>query len=358
VARSKHENAWRSPPTETAAALPAPLPAALPAPSSRLHALVRLFAAQDLVLLVYLAVARLLVGLAPASAVQASCARQVEVCAAIVLAGVAAARVIPGLPGLARALAYRLALVVVLAWDYAVLGDLLPLIRPDSVDAALLRIDLAIFHVSPTLWLERLNHRPVIEYFSFFYFGYFFLCFGYMLTVTFILPTERRLSEFALGTLLIYTTAQLLYLAVPAYGPSQYLKSTFHAPLDGGFFWSLARGAVEAGGTSGPLKDVFPSMHTGGPTWLALFAVGQAKRDRRWRIPAIATVFIAANIVASTLILRWHYAIDVIAGLALAFGGSRVAVILVGAEERLRARLGLGDVWPAHGRWWWGRREG
>jgi membrane-associated phospholipid phosphatase len=86
-------------------------------------------------------------------------------------------------------------------------------------------------------------------------------------------------------------------------------------------------------------------MHTGGSVWLALFALHQARRDRRFRVPAALTTFLAANIVAATLVLRWHYVVDVIAGLALASLVAALAFSLAPRETARRRALGLPDVW-------------
>lgn len=314
----------------------------------------RVLSAQDVVMLGYLLVVRLLLARLAPSPAQASSARGVELCFAAVVAGVLVARVLPGIPGLARALLYRLALVGVLGANYGMLRDLLPLIREDAVDGALLSADLALFGVEPALWLERLNVRPVVEWFSAFYFSYYLICLGYMLVVTWVLPPGRaRLSEFATGTILVYCAGQLGYMAVPAVGPVVHLADQFRAPVDGGFFWSCVTSMVQAGSA---MRDVFPSMHTCGPTWFTLFAIRQARTDRRWRVPAAVTGFMTANIVFSTVFLRWHYVVDVFAGLALAFAAAWAVPRIVRAEARLRDRLALPDVWPASG--WWPLRQG
>ena len=121
--------------------------------------------------------------------------------------------------------------------DYLMLRDLLPAVRPDSVDEFLWRLDERLFGLEPSLWLERLNQRPIVEWFSFFYYSYFFIAFTYMLVVIWLIRPGRLTSEFAPGTLIVFCVGQLGYLAVPGYGPSLYLESQFQGPVDGGFFW-------------------------------------------------------------------------------------------------------------------------
>src|SRR5262249_4336069 len=155
---------------------------------------------------------------------------------------------------------------------YLMLRDVLPLVRADEVDAALLRVDLAALGVEPALWLQRWNARPIVEYFAFFYFSYFGICIVYLVAVIFVARPTRATAEFAIGTILVYCVGQLGYMAVPAYGPVTALAGEFARPLEGGLFWGLVRRTVDAGGA---MKDVFPSLHTATPVWFTLFARAQ-----------------------------------------------------------------------------------
>ena len=56
--------------------------------------------------------------------------------------------------------------------------------------------------------------------------------------------------------------------------------------------------------------------------------------------------FFTLNIVISTMFLRWHYLIDVIAGLLLAIGAWLLAPRLCAWEHERRARHRLGPIWP------------
>ena len=82
-------------------------------------------------------------------------------------------------------------------------------------------------------------------------------------------------------------------------------------------------------------------MHTAGSVWFALFALHRARLDRRWRIPAALAAFTAANIVVSTVVLRWHYVVDVLAGITLASTVAFAAARIAPWEEARRKRLGL-----------------
>lgn len=304
--------------------------------------LLALFSLQDTILLVYLTIAWLLAWHAPASPDKAWCFERIFACMATVVLGCVIARTPSGFPWRSRWVIYRVALAGVLLENYLMLRNLLPTVRPDSVDAQLLHLDQHLFGVEPALWLERLNHQPIIEYFAFFYFSYFFICGTYLVAVVFLSKGGRQTAEFAIGTLFVFCVGQLGYMAVPAFGPIRYLADTYHGPIHGGFFWSCVSETVAAGSA---MKDVFPSLHTAVPTWLTLFAFHRARVDRRWRWPARATGFFAANIIVSTMVLRWHYAIDVVAGLTLATTSALITFRLAEREESWRARFGLRAPW-------------
>ena len=61
------------------------------------------------------------------------------------------------------------------------------------------------------------------------------------------------------------------------------------------------------------------------------------------------TGFFAANIIFSTVFLRWHYAIDVVAGLTLATTASLLAPWLARKHDAWRARHGEPLPWEMAG---------
>lgn len=309
---------------------------------SRLAAFFAIVTLQDVVMLSYLAIILRLLWLAPDVPDRAYCELRVFACIAVVFLGCWAGRMPNVLPPKVRWLVYRVAIVGVIVENYLVLRELLPLLRPDHVDAALLHIDIVLFGVEPSLWMEQFNQRPIIEWFSFFYFSYFVICGAYLVAVVGFNRDKTTMSQFGVGTLLVYCGGQLGYILVPAYGPVKFLADSFHAPIQGGYFWNLVWEAVQAGSA---MKDVFPSLHTAGPTWFALFAFTRARTDPRWRIPAIVTAFFAGNIIISTMLLRWHYAIDVVAGLALSFTVAYVTPRLIRWETGWRKGQGLVHAW-------------
>ncbi|MEM9696139.1 MAG: phosphatase PAP2 family protein, partial [Myxococcota bacterium] len=240
---------------------------------------------------------------------------------------------------------YRATLIAVLVHAYLMLRELLPLLRPDAVDAELLAVDRWLFGFEPALWLERFNHTPIVEWFAFFYFSYFFICAAFCFGFVLGRRPDRVTSEFIFGGCFVFFSGPLGYLLVPGVGPGVFQADAFTGPVQGGFFWDCVLAVVGAGGA---MKDIFPSLHTALPCFFAAFCWFQWSRSRRedqprraWLAGGLVVTFFASNIVVSTMLLRWHYAIDVVAGLLLAATALYIAPRAVALESRSRRKAGL-----------------
>ncbi|MEM9865085.1 MAG: phosphatase PAP2 family protein [Myxococcota bacterium] len=235
-------------------------------------------------------------------------------------------------PGRRRALYYRLAVFAPVVISYFQMMFLLPGLQPTLVDWELYAIDRVIFGETPAVLLEAFNRRPVVEWIAFFYYSYFYMM-AAMLIPTLLFDRGQRLRELMVGGVLVATLGHTLYTFVPGAGPWKTLE--FTAALDGGFFWGLVQETVSSAGAQ---LDIFPSLHTAYPTLFSLHAFGN--RDRapfKFLWPVIA--FFAANMIVATMFLRWHWAIDVVAGLALAITARTVAVYVA----RREGKRGQGD---------------
>jgi hypothetical protein len=231
----------------------------------------------------------------------------------------------------ARALTYRLGLFMPMVLSYFEMRVLLPALQPDLLDHQLFAIDLWLLGTTPSVWMEAWNVEPVVEWLSFFYYTHFFVM-TLMLGPSLFLGTGRRMQELMAGALLVTAVGHFLYTIVPGAGP--YATIAFDQPLQGGFWWNQVELTVA---TAGAQLDIFPSLHTAWPAYFTLHAF--AYRDTqpfRWLWPVLGLV--AVNIIIATMFLRWHWFIDVAAGLLLAFAARRFAVALASREE-LRGSL-------------------
>jgi hypothetical protein len=240
----------------------------------------------------------------------------------------------------ATALVYRVAVMGTLLASFFQLREILPAVSPYSVDADIYAFDMRVFGTEPSVWLDRFVTARTTEWFAFFYFLYFLLLSVHVLPMLFQ-RDETVLARFAVGIFLVFMTAHLLYMVVPGWGPYWYLKGSFQNELEGARFWPLVRETVDVGGAQ---KDIFPSLHTAVPTYLAIFSF----RHRRlfpfgYTWPVVS--FIATQIIIATMFLRWHYLVDVVAGLALAGAASVAGQHIADWERQRRERLGIQPAW-------------
>lgn len=176
-------------------------------------------------------------------------------------------------------------------------------------DAGLERIDRAMFGgESPALWMEGHLTFDALEFFSFIY-G-FFIPYIYLSILLGCLgrPAGER-EEFLTGFSVTYAVAFLGYLLVPAHGPIEYLAGEFAGPLHGGFFHGLViQGVAASGGNHG----AFPSLHVGASAYACLFDLRYHPLRGLTYLPIVFLIAIA------TIVCRYHYVIDLVAGAALA----------------------------------------
>jgi membrane-associated phospholipid phosphatase len=240
-------------------------------------------------------------------------------------------------------LLYRLSLQGAVQYSYFLLASYLPVVNPGNLDTKLHAFDLDFFGFEASLGLERHISGPASEWFAFFYFCYFFLLLAHSIPIVIGSRDQRLVSEFSIGILVLFCIGQIVYSLVPGFGPVRALAAQFSSSFPHGLWVDTVMLTVASGGAQ---KDIFPSLHTAAPVFLTLFSF----RNRRvlpfgytWPIMA----FFAANIMIATLFLRWHWVIDVVAGLVLAWFGWWLGVTLTRIETRRRTRLGLPEAWPA-----------
>lgn len=242
-----------------------------------------------------------------------------------------------------RALAYRLVQFGCMEASYFSFQHLLPAANHGAFDQQLYQLDLTLFGVEPAMWMDQFVSPASVEWFAFFYLSYYVLLLAYVIPILFFSDHNPRLAEFGLGMTLVGTLGQACYLIVPGFGPYHAMGHLFSNPLPSGFWWNQLTNLVHAGGAQ---KDIFPSLHTALPSFLLLFSL-RHRQIAPYRSVWPVVAFFTLNIVISTMFLRWHYLIDVIAGLALAGLASLFAPRVVAWESARREARNAGPIWPA-----------
>ncbi len=175
--------------------------------------------------------------------------------------------------------------------------------------------------------LSRVWWPPFVELLYYFYWFYFPMP-GILALIFWLRGEEERYRHF--GT--IYMTATLsgylCYMAVPAVGP-QHFEMRPEA-LDGLWFGGWMHQFLRDLEMTTP--DAFPSLHAGIATLVLAYA---------WRVHRTffwCTLVPGIGLILSTVFLRYHYVVDVIAGLVFVpvamFVGDRVYRLCGGTLSR------------------------
>jgi membrane-associated phospholipid phosphatase len=200
--------------------------------------------------------------------------------------------------------------VLLIPVTYKELTYLIPLIHPRDFDATLAAIDYRLLGVHPTIWLERFTWPPLSEVLQLTYSCYYFLpiVLGGALW-------RRRLAEFHFWVFVVvlgFYASYLGYISFPAIGP-RFLPSIVDAqtiPLTGLWLFAPVREMLDR--AEGITRDCFPSGHTELTLLVLYYARMFHRRVFWWLLP------IGSGVILSTVYLRYHYLIDVVAGALVA----------------------------------------
>ncbi len=318
----------------------APLNVASPlAPSDWVMRFVRNLAAQDYLLLGYFGI--ILVATALGSGpTRAEGLRIAQVDFAIVVSVFVLVRAEVLKPSPFSAMLYRTTLMGAVVASYFQLRTILPAVSDRALDGELLAFDLRVFGFEPSLSWDKYVNPTTTEWFAFFYYSYFFILSVHILGFVLFCRDHLFLARFAFGIFGVFCTAHLLYMVVPGYGPYHYAASQFQHQLSGGLFWGLVRSAVDAAGAQ---KDIFPSLHTAVPTFFFFFSFRHRHMvPFKYTWPLVA--FFASQIIVATMFLRWHYLVDICAGITLAATAAFVCERVEPWETKRRIRFGVQPV--------------
>ena len=190
------------------------------------------------------------------------------------------------------------------------LGDIIPYVNPNTYDDLLIRIDHALFGVHPTVWIERMVTPARTAFLQVAYISYYFI----PVSLGFLLIAKGRKKEFGealFGIVLCFYLSYIGYLLVPAVGPRFTLNDIQTIDLQAGPFIALIRETLDS--MEHNKTDAFPSGHTA----IALVSLFYAWKLKEKVLSGILLPLVLALII-STVYLRYHYVIDVVAGIVLA----------------------------------------
>jgi membrane-associated phospholipid phosphatase len=200
--------------------------------------------------------------------------------------------------------------IISVAMIFNSLGDIIPFIRQRYYDDVLISIDYTLFATHPTVWMERFNSALLTALLQVAYSSYYFMPIA--LGTSLFLRDKRDEFETAVFSIIFcFYLSYIGYMLFPAVGPRFTLNHLQTTDLQAGrmTLWiQQSLNSLEHNKT-----DAFPSGHTA----VALVSLFFAWKYRQRVLFRILVPSVSALIV-STVYLRYHYVIDVIAGMLLA----------------------------------------
>jgi membrane-associated phospholipid phosphatase len=197
--------------------------------------------------------------------------------------------------------------VVTIIGCYDLSGPILARINPARWDETLAALDLRWFGLQAASWRAALG-RPdwLTDLASFAYVSFYVVPF--VIALELLRHDEKQLDEFVSTVVTAFVLTWIGYALFPATGP-RIATADADAIVGGGAISRATRTFLAVAERN--RLDAFPSGHAA----LALvYLVEGGRRLPRWRVPLAITT---TAMVFATVYLSVHYAVDVLAGLAV-----------------------------------------
>jgi hypothetical protein len=224
-----------------------------------------------------------------------------------------------------------------------------PLRHPRLFDQELWNLDQTLFFgLSPNiLALNLFGNRTVLHVVDYWYGNLFivsmFVAFGYFLSA----PSNRLRIAFVTGNAVMWLTGSWLYMALPSIGPAyrfpeiwlryvdDFRKTQFLQALLWGNYQRVL--LLPTSVNPGPINVMlgiaaFPSLHVAMQTYVFLWF------RKLWTWGEIMFGFFVFFILLGSLITGWHYLIDGIAGILLAYISYAIAMRAFRVHRWLKLR--------------------
>jgi len=192
--------------------------------------------------------------------------------------------------------------------SFYAMGLAVPLLGNPMMDGLLLDWDRALLGETPAIawepWLRPWAEDLAMAGYLFFF---YYLIAG---PVVYCVRDLRLFRKCMVGLFTMYGLAFMGYTVLPAGGPHRWMM--FQTPLHGPWLldWTLKPVNLASN-----CLDVFPSVHLAATLYLLLFDWRHGRRRFWWYLlPCLILWF-------STLYLRFHYFVDLLAGVAVALAG-------------------------------------
>lgn len=196
---------------------------------------------------------------------------------------------------------------IVLGFFYEQIDHFILGIHGMYLDHFITNFEKALLGVHPSVWLERFANPVVTEIMKISYNSYYWL--GPVLGISLyikgdLIPFRRTLFSIVTAFFISY----IGFFLFPVIGPRYALSHLYKGPLEGYVVTALQDFIMEVGDIHG---GCMPSSHVAVALVVLLLAWVYRKRMAVWMTPFVTMLCI------STVYNRYHYASDVVAGIAV-----------------------------------------
>lgn len=192
---------------------------------------------------------------------------------------------------------------------YTMWGNATHLMITQDRDAQLIAWDQKLLGYQPSLVMQGIISPPLTAWMEFAY-VFHLLNIPIVACFIYIKRSREQFREMMSGLLTLSAFGLMGYLLVPAIGPMYTLRDQYTVPLTQQF--GIFQAQMDFIDYARVHRDCFPSLHVGISFILWLYAWRNSRRLFWILAPFILSLWF------STLYLRYHYMVDVIAGLILA----------------------------------------
>jgi len=219
--------------------------------------------------------------------------------------------------------------VLIIPLNFTELHYLVHNVNPVDFDQALIIIDKAIFGVHPTVWLEQFSNPILTEYFQIIYTTFYFL----PIILAIILYNRGEFENFHYFVFIMvfgFYASYIGYFLIPAIGPRFTLDHLQTEAVTGLWLTEGIRHTLDT--LENIQRDAFPSGHTE-MTLLTMFYAWRYSKKYFWILMVVGN-----SLILSTVYLRYHYVVDVVAGIFLAILVAAFARPIYNRLEEFRNR--------------------
>ncbi len=199
--------------------------------------------------------------------------------------------------------------LVVMLMYYSLWGDATHLLVTFDRDRELIAWDQKLFGFQASVALQPIVSPPLTAWMRFAYF-FHLLNIPVVACFTYLQRPRARFREIMCGVIVTTFFGLVGYLLVPAIGPIYTLRDQFTVPLSQPF--ELLNRQAQFLDYARIQRDCFPSLHVGLSFLLWMYAYRNSRRLFWLLAPLILSLWV------STVYLRFHYLVDVLAGLMIA----------------------------------------